>query len=1149
MHFPVGEKKPPEGSDTDDDEGESAEEDSKPSADPESTTPSEQSREIVTQDEKKDEDDEDELPWQVIALLDPSVLDDLRFSSACRDAKVERALMGLDVEQPPESTLGGFLEAERRALKAADMIIEGNDSEAEARGWLYRVTEGNGVKLFCAPFQVDAGGISAQSFDTGERKAVGYRHKGDYFRVMEIRGQWLRLASAERPLRDPPLCMGDAVLVTSGHYKGECGTINKELNPETREFGVSLTGYSGTGHIHVAELKRSGPIPGSIEEKRVARQKKAVKDRARADRRRRREVKESELELRRQRHGFGLYDDIMFDVGSESESGDTEDEAETLAASLFGEIDSESTVSEEEERGYETSYDGPLWVSSTANCNRNEIPSSSLMPVVELVPESAEASLNIGVEKVDADLFDRPFEPRIEGGEQYSEKASDNLGTDGEANSDICTIDASISSNVLKSPLNAVVSVPRLAKMSMLHSKEPEEEEADLSRKNEVYVGSLVTLYGLKNAHQYNGMIGTVITRRNAINRHGVRLEYTSDEEERTNHEELMNAKLLLLKPENMTTVNKSGAVCIYGETMDTDGRMERAARVMNISLDSIGLGAEAVHQNSSRQILDSFLRALDRDYEPHKSLSSSKSSQQMRSDALEEAREAHSFLVDATKTRMSNKENYEAPIFHRVAPHVAVENGFLGKRAKYAAVAAADTSNLNEIERGLASLQVILADEQARLFRHRGNGRRIGSTIASWQLEEAEKDAASMGDLVDDCLLLRLVIVRSLMRCRKGEDALQHAEATVKIFPQSASALLWHGRCLLRCGLRTEGIQSLSGCVNNCAPSVGLGAEWAHIEGTKRLRSIRRTLWCEVRAKDAYERGDFSKAAKWFGEMIEEYNNHASDDKWGRAEALCARAACHRRERNLNYAIVDCEAALSLFPRYSRALFRRAVCLLEAARPDDAKAAFEQLLRVDRNWPNLLDWLVRVEAQSRRQKANTGTPCENIEEEGLRSYDDKDYYSILAVTTDATDAQLKRAYRLKSLKTHPDKKGGSAAAFQLVATAYEILSDPQKRELYNDGVDMSKKKKEKGLYDDSSESEDEGGNKKPLREEVERKYFPENYKFWPFGDPFINKRRNETRKRRQMEREKERAAHMRGGAKRHPWRQHQNYGWDNWDI
>ena len=68
------------------------------------------------------------------------------------------------------------------------------------------------------------------------------------------------------------------------------------------------------------------------------------------------------------------------------------------------------------------------------------------------------------------------------------------------------------------------------------------------------------------------------------------------------------------------------------------------------------------------------------------------------------------------------------------------------------------------------------------------------------------------------------------------------------------------------------------------------------------------------------------------------------------------------------------------------------------------------------------------------------------------------------------------------SLKVHPDKAGGSAAAFHQVAEAFETLSDPEKRQLYDDGVDTTKKrkKKEKGPYDsESSESEDEDGNKK----------------------------------------------------------------------
>ena len=180
----------------------------------------------------------------------------------------------------------------------------------------------------------------------------------------------------------------------------------------------------------------------------------------------------------------------------------------------------------------------------------------------------------------------------------------------------------------------------------------------------------------------------------------------------------------------------------------------------------------------------------------------------------------------------------------------------------------------------------------------------------------------------------------------------------------------------------------------------------------------------------------------------------------------------------------------------------------MEQQKPKEGQKAFEQLLRVDRKWPKLLDWLIRAAAQARRMDANggkdaAGTSSFEEEQSETAPSGNEDFYSVLGVSTDATEAQLKRAYRLRSLKVHPDKKGGSAAAFQLVATAYETLSNPEKRQLYDDGVDVNKKKKKKkGAYDDeSSESEDEDGNKKKsLREEIERKYLPENFKFWPFG-------------------------------------------------
>lgn len=57
--------------------------------------------------------------------------------------------------------------------------------------------------------------------------------------------------------------------------------------------------------------------------------------------------------------------------------------------------------------------------------------------------------------------------------------------------------------------------------------------------------------------------------------------------------------------------------------------------------------------------------------------------------------------------------------------------------------------------------------------------------------------------------------------------------------------------------------------------------------------------------------------------------------------------------------------------------------------------------------------------------------------------------YEVLGVEKTATAAQIKSAYRRISGKVHPDK-GGSAEAFRIVKEAYDVLSDPARRERYD---------------------------------------------------------------------------------------------------
>lgn len=80
-----------------------------------------------------------------------------------------------------------------------------------------------------------------------------------------------------------------------------------------------------------------------------------------------------------------------------------------------------------------------------------------------------------------------------------------------------------------------------------------------------------------------------------------------------------------------------------------------------------------------------------------------------------------------------------------------------------------------------------------------------------------------------------------------------------------------------------------------------------------------------------------------------------------------------------------------------------------------------------------------------------------------LKAFALDNYYKMLGVAENATEAEIKKGYRRMAMKYHPDKHNNSAVSneiFKKVQGAYEVLSDPAKRTAFDKQLSMQPKAK-----------------------------------------------------------------------------------------
>jgi DnaJ family protein C protein 7 len=189
-------------------------------------------------------------------------------------------------------------------------------------------------------------------------------------------------------------------------------------------------------------------------------------------------------------------------------------------------------------------------------------------------------------------------------------------------------------------------------------------------------------------------------------------------------------------------------------------------------------------------------------------------------------------------------------------------------------------------------------------------------------------------------------------------------------------------------------------------------------------------------------QEGNAAFKAGRFQEAIDTYSQALAVDpsnKNTNSKILQNRALCHSRQKSWKQAIADCEKALELDPSYTKARKTRAKALGENGNWEEAVRDLKAIQEENPAEPGIAKEIRDAEMELKKSKR-------------------KDYYKILGLTKDATETEIKKAYRKLAIVHHPDKNPDDADAadrFKEIQEAHETLSDAQKRERYDSGADL----------------------------------------------------------------------------------------------
>jgi DnaJ family protein C protein 7 len=260
-------------------------------------------------------------------------------------------------------------------------------------------------------------------------------------------------------------------------------------------------------------------------------------------------------------------------------------------------------------------------------------------------------------------------------------------------------------------------------------------------------------------------------------------------------------------------------------------------------------------------------------------------------------------------------------------------------------------------------------------------------------------------------------------------------ANDALRLEPNSPDVLATRGLVLFLSGKLPQALQHVQSALR-----LDPGHE-AAMQLRKRVKEIEKL---KEEGNTAFKSGALRDAIEKYTAAIERTGNKEEEGKGGqiRAILLSNRATTLVKLGKHDEALKDTEESIALYPGNFKTLRTRARIHLHLENFESSVADFKAALEQAK----FEDSVAEVRSlQTELRKA----------EAALKRSKTKDYYKILSVARDCTDAEIKKAYRKESLIHHPDK-GGDEEKFKLVSEAFSVLSDPQRRQRYDMGEDDS---------------------------------------------------------------------------------------------